>query len=129
MGNFVKTYSPEETASYENLVKLCYMAAATKEGKSDVVLGEPVCVNVMAFFPVPKSYPKRMREATEPFPYTKKPDADNIGKIVCDSLNGVAWKDDSLVFMLTVSKHYSNFQNPCVAVSISTTKEEVNHEC
>ena len=48
---------------------------------------------------------------------TKKPDADNIAKAVCDALNGIACKDDSQVVDLTVRKHYSKF--PRVQVFIS----------
>ena len=39
---------------------------------------------------------------------TKTPDADNLAKFVCDSLNGVFWRDDSIVCELTVTKAYNN---------------------
>ena len=38
---------------------------------------------------------------------SKKPDADNIAKIVLDALNGVAYEDDSQVINLSVQKRYS----------------------
>lgn len=38
--------------------------------------------------------------------YTKKSDIDNIVKIILDSLNGVAYKDDAQVTELTVYKEY-----------------------
>ena len=47
---------------------------------------------------------------------TKKPDWDNIGKIICDSLNKVAYRDDSVVVDAQVRKFYS--ENPRVDVSI-----------
>ena len=37
----------------------------------------------------------------------KTPDGDNILKIVCDALNGLAWKDDTQVAEMTVRKRYS----------------------
>ncbi|WXL80106.1 RusA family crossover junction endodeoxyribonuclease [Clostridium perfringens] len=37
----------------------------------------------------------------------KKPDADNIGKIILDSLNGIAYKDDSQIIELSVIKSYT----------------------
>ena len=46
----------------------------------------------------------------------KKPDLDNVAKIVCDALNGVAYKDDAQVVKLTVHKRYS--ERPEVAVEI-----------
>ena len=46
---------------------------------------------------------------------TKKPDADNIAKVVCDALNGLAYKDDAQVIDLTVHKR---FGDPKVIVKI-----------
>ena len=36
----------------------------------------------------------------------KKPDFDNIGKIIADSLNGIAYADDSCIVEATISKFY-----------------------
>ena len=47
---------------------------------------------------------------------TKKPDFDNIGKIVCDSLNKRAYNDDAQVVDAQVRKFYS--RNPRVVVTI-----------
>ncbi|HHL2031183.1 RusA family crossover junction endodeoxyribonuclease [Clostridium perfringens] len=38
---------------------------------------------------------------------TKKPDADNIAKIILDSLNGIAYKDDSQIIELMVVKRHT----------------------
>ena len=38
----------------------------------------------------------------------KRPDADNIAKIVLDALNGIAYKDDSQIVDLSVPKRYSD---------------------
>lgn len=37
----------------------------------------------------------------------KKPDCDNIAKIILDALNKIAYKDDSQVIELSVKKLYS----------------------
>ena len=47
---------------------------------------------------------------------TKKPDCDNIAKIVLDSLNGIAFMDDKQVVNLVVTKNYDSI--PCVEVDI-----------
>ena len=47
---------------------------------------------------------------------TKKPDLDNVAKIVLDSLNGIAYSDDSQIVKLNVEKHYS--ENPRVEVTL-----------
>ena len=80
---------------------------------------KPVSVRIEAYFPVPKSFSnKRAGKALagEIAP-TKKPDADNIAKIICDALNGVAYMDDTQVIELTVVKKYA--KEPKVKVSIS----------
>ncbi len=38
----------------------------------------------------------------------KKPDCDNIVKIVCDALNGFAYKDDAQVVLAQVAKEYTD---------------------
>lgn len=47
---------------------------------------------------------------------TKKPDIDNVCKIVLDSLNGIAYHDDTQVVDCQVRKFYS--ENPRVVVTI-----------
>ena len=37
----------------------------------------------------------------------KRPDVDNLLKLVCDALNGVAWKDDSDIASTFAVKGYS----------------------
>ncbi len=39
---------------------------------------------------------------------TKRPDFDNIGKIICDSLNMIAYHDDSAIVDGRVRKFYSD---------------------
>lgn len=102
-GNFVQTYTPEATANYETLVKWCW-----QERKLPKLSGE-ISATIKAYFPIPKSATKKRREemAKETVGYTSKPDTDNLAKIVLDSINGLAYDDDSQVVQLTVTKHYS----------------------
>ncbi len=51
---------------------------------------------------------------------TKKPDIDNATKLILDSLNGVAWKDDNQVCFQCAMKIYS--EQPCVRVIIEGKK-------
>lgn len=114
-GQYVKTYTPDETVSYENLVKLMYQQAAKgKMFSEDAALD----VRIIAYYEIPKSISKKKRKAMleHKIRPTKKPDWDNIGKIVCDSLNKVAYRDDSAVVDAQVRKFYS--ENPRVDVSI-----------
>jgi Holliday junction resolvase RusA-like endonuclease len=40
-------------------------------------------------------------------PHIKKPDADNVAKAVLDALNGLAFEDDSRIYVLNVAKRYT----------------------
>lgn len=104
IGNFVQTYTPANTAEYEKLVRLKFQNAG------GVITENPVKVEIVAFFTPPKSTKKKQRQemlANLILP-TKKPDCDNIAKIVLDALNQIAYKDDSQVIDLSVRKQYAS---------------------
>ena len=70
----------------------------------------PVMLRVVNLFP---------KERTAWFPgrdYIKKPDYDNLSKIVGDALNGHCWADDSQVIQEMSEKYYSD--NPRTIVGI-----------
>ena len=109
----MQSITPENTVLYENLIKHCYL-----ETKCEPFLDKvPLEVEITACFPIPKSATKKDRERIKLMEYypTKKPDADNIAKVVCDALNGLAYKDDAQVIDLTVHKR---FGDPKVIVKI-----------
>jgi Holliday junction resolvase RusA-like endonuclease len=89
------------------------------EQGNKVKLEGRVQVAILAYFQIPKSTSnkaKKAMESTEIRP-TKKPDADNIIKIILDSLNKLAYDDDSQVVSVRLEKFYSN--EPRVEVAIS----------
>lgn len=98
-------YTPEETKRYEEKVLACYL----NEYPRMKPIRNGVNVHITAFFEIPKSYGKERREriAKGLERPTKKPDADNIAKIILDALNGKVILDDKQVVRLTVSKYYS----------------------
>ena len=96
--------TPKDTVQYENWVKICY-----KEQDGRYLEGS-VKATITAYYKIPKSYTKKRIKAINEgleFP-TKKPDVDNIAKIILDSLNGIAYKDDSQIVNLTVIKKYTD---------------------
>lgn len=98
-------YTPAKTAKYEKLIRKAFLAAGGKAIPSDCYVG----ITVDAYFQIPKSYTKGKRLACEhninrP---DKKPDIDNILKIVLDGLNGVAYADDKQVIEVRCRKFYS----------------------
>lgn len=106
----MRSVTPENTVLYENHIIQSYLNAA----KKPQMLQGALEVSIKAYFPIPKSTTKKARkqiEDGEVFP-TKKPDADNIAKVICDALNQIAYQDDTQVVELTVTKHFETEDNP-----------------
>lgn len=114
-GAFVQTYTPEKTVNYENLVKLEYrrQCGNHKYGKEI-----PLDVRITAYYGIPKSASKKKAQLMRDRKIRpmKKPDFDNIGKIVCDSLNDIAYHDDAQVVDAQVRKFFSD--DPRVVITI-----------
>ncbi|UIF88339.1 RusA family crossover junction endodeoxyribonuclease (plasmid) [Cupriavidus necator] len=73
-----------------------------------VVISELV-VNLVAFIPIPSSWPKHRQAAARAgllLP-TNKPDLDNIEKAVTDACNGVVYADDALICDVVKAKRYA----------------------
>lgn len=103
-GGHVRAITPSKTRNAEGIIKL--FAEQVMSGR-DLIQG-PVYLEIVAIFPVPASYSKVKRQAClmgDIFP-TKKPDMDNIGKLVCDALNNVVFEDDVQIVRLNARKIY-----------------------
>lgn len=92
------TFTPSRTRRAEEAIRAAYTDACP--GPYPTFGEGPVAVIVVTSRALPKSRPKRV----EIEPDTFKPDADNVAKLVCDALNGVAWRDDAQVTRLNVVK-------------------------
>ena len=106
-------YTDSRTKAYEQLVMKCYMDVP---GEHVFPEDAAVFMFITAYFKIPKATPKlkvRLMKQGVIRPL-KAPDWDNIGKIICDALNGIAYKDDSRVVYGSVEKFYSD--NPRVEV-------------
>lgn len=101
-----QVYTPTRTKDYETLVEqyflLKYPRYTAMEGRAKVT--------IVAHFEVPKSTSKLQREQMlgNSISPTKKPDIDNIVKIVLDSMNKFAFKDDTQITKIEVEKVYSD---------------------
>lgn len=113
------TYTPKETVSYENLVRLIY-----SQPPGSRYFEGPVRMQVKAYFDIPKSTSKKKAELMKVGQERpcKKPDWDNIGKIISDALNTFAYHDDSQVVECNVQKYYAD--NPRVEVEIESIESE-----
>lgn len=85
-------YTPKKTVDYETQIRQAYIAA----GGTLISDTEPILICITACF-------KKAKSNKMHFP-TLKPDTDNIAKVVCDALNGIAYKDDKQITCLTADK-------------------------
>lgn len=113
-------YTPEKTVLYENLVKMLYWQEC---GKPMYEKGVPLVMHITAFYGIPNSVSNKKRQAmlNEEILPTKKPDIDNLCKVIMDSLNKVAYYDDAQIVKGIQSKFYSDY--PRVFVQIWTYAE------
>lgn len=113
IGGFMKSYQTKEQNAAENYIKMGYLEAA-----KGVYLTGALSLNIMAYYPIPKSVSKKKKEQmlngnVRPI---IKPDYDNIGKSISDALNKVAYDDDKQIVDGGISKFYSD--RPCTIIEI-----------
>lgn len=97
-------YIPKQTTEYEQKIRVSYKRLLSEK----IPKGTPLEVNITALFSIPKKFNKEQRQnalSGEIMP-TKKPDSDNIIKIVLDALNDTAYFDDSQVCGINFFKRY-----------------------
>lgn len=99
-------YTPKDTATYENLIRVEY---GLQTGNYRFPDGTPLAMTIWAYMGIPKSASKKRRQlmAEGLIRPTKKPDVDNICKVVADSINGIAYRGDSAIVIATIYKLYA----------------------
>lgn len=120
-----RAITPKDTVSYENLVKMEYVSQTQNFRFPDDAMLD---MRILAFYSIPQSRPKKTKElmqkgALRP---TKKPDMDNVVKIIADSLNQIAYRDDTQIVDCQCRKFYSD--RPRVVVKISEVPAEEKRE-
>jgi Holliday junction resolvase RusA-like endonuclease len=113
-GNFVSTYTPQKTKSYEDEIRMMAKAAM---GASEP-LETPVTVAIYIRVGIPASFSKQKRKdaLSGIIKPTKKPDLDNVAKCFLDSMNEIVYLDDKQVVNLHVTKIYA--ETPAVEVMV-----------
>ena len=111
-GKYV-TFTP---AKQRNWKELCQAYMAQARG-SQPLYEAPLLMEVRAYWPRPKSIPKR--EGTGSRWRPSRPDSDNVGKQVADAAIGVLYADDALVVRLVVEKRVAAAgDGPRVEISV-----------
>ena len=113
-GSTVMTYYPGDYMKEEESLSL----ALAELRKADEVFLGPVAVDAICLFPLPKSLSKKEKgERMAIGWHTQKPDADNVGKFICDAMNQIRiWADDCQVADLRIRKRWS--EEPGIFISV-----------
>ncbi len=114
-GRFVKTYTPDETVVYENLIRLEYERQC---GGIFFAKELPLEMEVTAYYTIPKSASRKKAALMETgrLRPLKKVDSSNLLKVIEDALNTVAYHDDVQIVETRVSRFYG--MTPRVEVTI-----------
>lgn len=98
------TFTPAKTVNYEIFIKEIYMI-----NKLPVIVGA-IKAEILIIYGITKSTSKkdRLLMLSDILKPCKKPDIDNIMKIIFDALNGIAYKDDSQIVQVSCRKMYGD---------------------
>ena len=113
-------YTPKPTADAEAHIQAIAMAAGIDRMEGPLTM---ICKFVYA---PPKSWSKRKRQDAMGTWKTTKPDKDNLEKLVCDALNGIAYKDDAQLVASKVTKFYG--QEDATYILIQSAPDRVPME-
>lgn len=109
-----QVYTPTTTKDYEYLVEQYFLLKYPKfeplEGRTSV--------NITAVFNMPKNTKKQDKDKMieNIISPTKKPDIDNIVKVILDAMNKFAFKDDIQITRLNVEKKYGTEEKVIISI-------------
>lgn len=104
VGNFVRTFTPQKSARFEDRVRLCAINAGVKP------IAGPVVLSVECYWPM-KGAPLKRGKRERTWKATR-PDCDNVLKAVCDGLCGTGFADDGQIVEAHVYKFHAGQGEP-----------------
>ena len=109
---YARAYTTKKTVMYENLVKLEYEKQCGEFRFPD---GAMLDMRIMAYYGIADSKSKKMKEKMRAgiVRPTKKPDMDNCLKVIADSLNNIAYRDDTQIVDCQVRKFFFRRAKGC----------------
>lgn len=107
------TYTDKNTTAYEKLIQASYLKSTSYISQKSVRISMYVC-----FAPnktdTKKNKVIKLKNSLWP---SKKPDVDNVVKVVLDALNKVAYSDDTQVNEIHVIRHWCEEEKLVICLS------------
>ena len=121
VGGRPMAFTPDKTVLYENLVAMEYRCQCGGKRFDDHAA---LVLEVHAYYAIPLSVSRKRRNLMQSGKLrpTIKPDWDNIGKVIADSLNQIAYRDDAQIVEARICKYYAD--DPRVEVMIQEVSIE-----
>jgi len=101
-GGFARAYDPKKSRDGKSVVKLCARDAVEENGLIEP-LGGPLVMKVQFGIPLPKSAYRKRTPIARSW-RTKKPDLDNLVKLIKDACSGVIYLDDNQISRIVAEK-------------------------
>ena len=111
-GRFTGCYDPEISKNAKHDIRMQLLA------QNPIKLDGPLKIVLHFHLKRPKSLPKRITY------HIKKPDIDNLIKLLLDALRDICWHDDNQIVELIARKDYG--EDLRTEITISEVKESVN---
>jgi len=116
VGKFVKTYNIQDTEEGKFRWELLRQVLPHRTGEGPLVpMGIPVSLRAIFYMPIPSGMSKK-RLAALSYRHVKRPDTDNLLKMLKDCGNGILWADDSQVCEVHAGKLYD--ENPRTYIEV-----------
>jgi Holliday junction resolvase RusA-like endonuclease len=120
-GHFIKSHADPQTVNYETFIREMFCLAYP----GFVPLEGALAVEVRAFCGMPQASKKKFAAMVSgELRPAKKPEPDNIAKVVLDALTGLAFKNDSQVVSLAVEKWYGERERVDVSIGEARRGED-----
>ena len=100
-GGRLVQYDPPRSKAYKAVLQHHAMLELRRVGRERPAFEGPLDVAILATFTLARSHHRKRAPRPRTWRATK-PDIDNVAKIVLDACNGILWRDDEQVAMLTV---------------------------
>lgn len=120
-GKYPRLYDTHKSRTNKQVIAAAYVSACRKEMIHTSEMKAPPGTPIQIIIKTHRQLPKSVRH--EPHDI-KKPDADNVAKLVMDALTGVAYDDDSQVVKLGVVKCPRERRKPLMTIEVIWSEDD-----